>query len=192
MSTLIGCASAHGPLYTEVTQHKPVASGQARIVMLRPNGRYDDYSLSKAILRVNNGKAGQLAYGGFLYVDVNAGAVTIEASAPNRMYGTCSVRINTVAGDTVYLDVSPRPAHIAADVAGTVAGAAIAGGPSEVGLDEVPIGTSDVQTAAASAAGGAVASIAEGAGKTCGGPYRVRQLQASAALNELQDLKLSE
>ena len=192
VGALLGCA-AHGARYSEVVaQRMPVESGKTRIVMLRPNGRYDDYSLSKAVIAVNDKRVGGLAYGGFLVLDVDAGGTTLKASARNPMFGVCELRLTTLAGSTVYFDVAPRTAHVVAGLAGSVAGAAVAGGGSaSEGTKEILVDGSTLRTALGSTAGGALASSAESIGKECGGPFRLSPLPASTALAQLEHLSLS-
>jgi hypothetical protein len=192
IGALHGCAGLGAP-YSEVMAHgAPVASDRTRIVMLRPNGRYDDYSLSRAVVRVNEKRVGGLAYGGFLYVDVEAGDVAIEASARNQMYGTCELLIKAAPGDTVYLDVGPRTANIVANVIGAAAGtAAVGDGPTHVGLDEILVDESTVPRAVGSTTGSLVGSAAESVGKECGGPFKLTPMQESAALKQLARLSWS-
>lgn len=115
-----------------------------------------------------------------------------EASARNRWYGVCALRLHASVGNTIYVDVAPRPANIAADIIGTAAGAAAVG--STPGADtaaEVLDRESNVAGAAAGAAGGVAASAIEGAGKECGGPYRLKPIAAPAALEHLARLSWS-
>ena len=79
------------------------------------------------LIDVNEREFGKLAYGGFLYVDVKAGDETLSRSGvSNRWAGNCAVRIRAKAGDTIYLDVTPRPVT-AADFVSVAATAAIPG-----------------------------------------------------------------
>jgi len=187
---LAGCA-AQGARYSEVAKD-PVASGKSRIVLLRPNNRYDDYSLSKAVVKLNDAKAGKLAYGGFLQLDVDAGDVAVKVQAKNALYGTCELRFATEPGATVYLDVAPRTASVVAGAIGTLAGAAAVNAPAEAGLNQVPLGQGAAETAVGGTVGDAAASAAESYGKTCGGPYKLTPLHASAALEQLEKLTSSE
>ena len=63
----------------------PVADGRARIVLLRPDQRFDNYSLSAAHIRLDDEMAGKLVYGGFLLYEVDSGDVVLAASARNRV-----------------------------------------------------------------------------------------------------------
>lgn len=187
-----GCATHRAHYSDAVTQTGPSASGYSRIVLLRPNDRFDNYSLSGAVIRVNDRQLGKLAYGGFLLVDVPEDDVVISASARNRWYGTCELKLQVNAGDTVYVDVAPRPTNVAADVAGAVVGAAVVGdAPTQAGVDALLVDETTAHAAAASAVGGATASAIEGAGKECGGPFRLKPLDASVALEKLDKLSWS-
>jgi len=187
---LPGCA-AQGARYSEIAG-TPVASDQARIVLLRPNDRYDDYSLSKAVVKVNDATVGKLAYGGFLKLDVAAGDVAVKVQAKNALYGICELRFATEPGTTVYLDVAPRTASVIAGAAGTLVGAAAVNPPAEAGMGQVPLGQGASQVAVAGTVGGAAANAIETSGKTCGGPYKLTPLQASAALAQLEKLTSSD
>lgn len=191
-SALPGCATQGPPYPEKIAEAGPPVSGHTRIILLRPDKRYDDYSLSRAVIRVNDAPLGKLAYGGFLYVDVTGDEVAIEASAKSRVYGVCKLRLPANAGDTLYVDVAPRPASIAADIVGTVAGAAIVGNaPSANTPAEVIVRESGVVGAAAGTAGSVAASKIESAGKECGGPYRLKPIEAPAALEHLTRLSWS-
>jgi hypothetical protein len=180
---LNGCVTAKGATYSETLfERGALDPNKARLILLRPDQRYDDASLSRMVVRIDDRIIGKLAYGGFLIEDVPAGEVVLEISADNRFYGTCRLPIQAAAGDTKYFDARVRPASIAAGAIGTVAGGAAVGGaaphPAEV--------------AAGSVAGDAIASAAESAGKTCGGPYRFWPLEPAVALGHLERLRLSE
>jgi hypothetical protein len=192
VAILFGCAG-QGARYSEVvTQDKPVASGQTRIVLLRPSNRYDDYSLTRAVVSVNNKEIGRLAYGGFLFVDVDAGDVAIKASAKNPMYGVCELQMPAVPGETLYVDVGPRTANVVAGLVGSAAGAAAASDTvTHHGLKVVLVDKDMVQTAAASTVGGAAASAVESIGKECGGPFKLTPVTPSAALEQLDRLSWS-
>ena len=195
---VVGCA-AQGPKYPEVIQQKvPVAEEQARIVFLRPNSRYDDYSASKAAIGVNDQKLGGLAYGGFLIADIAAGAVAVMASAmnplKNPLVGSCKLQLQVPPGSTVYFDVRPRTASIVAGAIGSSAGVATMGNTETVyGIDEVgkAIIESGAQDAAAGAAGDVIVSGVESAGKGCGGHFRLALLDPQTALTQLQNLSSS-
>jgi hypothetical protein len=192
VSAMAGCAT-QGARYPEVLAETGAPpEGLARIVLLRPDKRFDNYSLSRAVIRVNDRILGKLAYGGFLFVDVPEEETALEASAESRWYGSCKLRVWAKAGDTIYLDVAPRPADIAADLVGAAVGAAVVGGgSSHAGMNEVPIGADDVKVAVASSAGSAVATRIEGAGKECEGPFRMKPVSAPAALEQLDRLTWS-
>ena len=175
--------TAKGATYPETLfEAGALGPNDARIVILRPDQRYDDASLSRMVVRIDDRIVGKLAYGGFLLEDVPAGEIVLEISADNRFYGTCKLPLRVAAGDTKYFDASPRPANIAAGTIGVLAGGAVAGGAS----------ASAAEVAAGSVAGDAVASAAESAGKTCGGPYRMTPLDAAVALEHLDRLRASE
>jgi hypothetical protein len=177
------CVTARGGSYAEslfdIGAPNP---NDARIVFLRPDQRYDDASLSRMVIRVDDRIVGKLAYGGFLIEDVSPGEVVLEISADNRFYGTCKLPLRVVAGETKYFDAKVRPTNIAAGAIGVLAGGAAVGGASP----------SPAEVAAGSVAGNAVASAAESAGKTCGGPYRFVPLEPAVALKHLDRLRASE
>ena len=179
-AALIGCA-VEGPSFTEVTASSaPVAPDQSRVVLLRRKDRYDDYSASKAAIRINNQPTGELGYGGFFFVDVPPGQVTLLASARNPGFGTCELRIPVVAGKIVYVDVAPRTEHVVAGAAGSVIGGAATAGAA-----------ASAASAVGSTAGGAIAEVAESSGKRCGGPFVLTQLVDADALRYLEKLAWS-
>lgn len=191
-AALVGCA-VQGPSYAEMTTSAaPVTANQSRVVLLRRKDRYDDYSASKATIRINDQKAGELGYGGFFFVDVPPGDVTLLASAQNTRFGTCELRISAVAGNTVYVDVGPRAEHVVAGLVGSVAGGAVAssGSASAASVTEAVL-TDPAKTAAGSVAGGAIGEVAESSGKRCGGPYGLTQLDDADALRYLDELAWS-
>ena len=177
------CVTAKGATYSQTMfEVGAVNPNDARIVFLRPDQRYDDASLSRMVVRIDDRLVGKLAYGGFLIADVLPGEVVLEISADNRAWGTCKLPILVVAGDTTYLDASPRLANSVAGAIGVMAGGAAVGG-AAAGPAEV---------AAGSVAGDMAASAAESAGKTCGGPYRLTRLAPAVALEHLDRLRASE
>jgi len=189
-AALVGCAVT-GASYKETTADStPVAADQARVILLRRKDRYDDYSASKAVVRINDRVAGKIRYGGFFYVDVPPGQVKLLASARNTGYGTCELRIPIAAGTTTYVDVAPRMAHSLAGLAGSAAGAAAVGTDGAATLTEALI-TDPAKAGVASTAGGAMAQGAESAGKECGGPYALTQLADADALRYLDELAWS-
>ena len=182
-TALAGCVTAKGAPWPEtLAKLGSPAPEHARIIFLRPDQRYDDASASRIVLRVDGREVGELAYGGFILADVPAGDVVVEASADNRLFGICRLALRPAAGDTIYLDVAPRPANIAAGAAGAVFGGAVAGGDAATAS----------QVAVGSVVGGAAGGVIESAGKTCGGPYRMKPLAAAAALEHLDRLRASE
>lgn len=188
LGAMPSCASLGGPYPEVIAETGAPSPGHARIVLLRPNQRFDNASLSRVVIRVNDEVLGKLAYGGFLLVDVGEDETVLEASARNRWYGSCKLRVTGKAGDTIYVDVAPRPVNVAAEIVGAVAGAAVVGG---VGMDEILVQKSAAEIAAASTAGGAAASAIESTGKECGGPYRLKPVAASTALESLERLRWS-
>ena len=165
VGVLGGCVTAKGASYAEALAAAGVTGVQARIVVLRPDQRYDDASLSRMVIRIDDRIRGKLAYGGFLLTDVPEGERTLQVSADNLLFGTCILVLQVKAGETLYFDASPRPANIAASAVGAVA----AGVP-----------------------GGTVGQIVEGAGPGCQGPYRLVPLEPAAALAHLERLRASE
>jgi hypothetical protein len=187
LGAMVSCAS-NGPRYAEViAEAGPPPEGHARIVLLRPNERFDNYSLSRALIRVDDREFGKLAYGGFLYVDVKDETL-IDAAVRNRWAGNCVLRIRANAGDTIYLDVMPRPVNLAAELAGVAAGAAV-GGPRVPGVAGV-----FADAAAASATGAVVSAATETmiyADQPCGGPFRMKPLAPDNAKKHLERLSWS-
>jgi hypothetical protein len=180
---LAGCVTAKGAPYSETLARVGTpAAEHARVVFLRPDQRYDDASLSRVVVRIDDRVLGKLAYGGYLLTDVPVGEIVLQVSADNRFFGTCKLPVRVLAGDTLYFDVAPRPANIAAGAVGAVFGGAVAGGAAATAS----------QVAVGSTAGGAAASAAEGAGEGCKGPYRMTPLAPAAALEHLGRLRASE
>lgn len=176
------CVTAKGATYSQTMfEVGAVNPNDARIVFLRPDQRYDDASLSRMVVRIDDRIVGKLAYGGFLIADVLPGEVVLEVSADNRLYGTCKLPVRLAAGDTTYFDASPRLSNSVAGAIGIMAGG------TAVGASATP-----TEVAAGSVAGDVAASAAESAGKTCGGPYRLTQLEPAAALEHLDRLRASE
>ncbi len=142
LTVTAGC-SVNGPTYPEVIGHETApAPEQVRIVFLRPDDRYDDYSGSEAVIRVNDGKLGELGYGGFLYTDVPAGAASIEAGTSNPLrlpwVKSCRFQLELNAGSTVFFDVRPRPSSVAIGVLSAIVGFGLIGaGPTTYGVGEV-------------------------------------------------------
>ena len=171
--------TAKGATYSQAMfEIGAVNPNDARIVFLRPDQRYDDASLSRMVVRIDNRIIGKLAYGGFLVAEILPGEVVLEVSADNRLWGTCKLPLRVVAGDTTYFDASPRLANSVAGAAGMLAGGAA------VGASAAP-----AEVAAGSLAGDAAASAAESAGKTCGGPYRLTPRAPAVALGHLDRLR---
>jgi hypothetical protein len=193
LSAMPGCASLGEPYPKVVGETGAPPQGHARIVLLRPDQRFDDASLSRVVIRVNDEVLGKLAYGGFLFADVDENETVMEASARNRWFGSCKLRVTAKAGDTIYVDVAPRPVNIAAGLVGAVAGAAVVGGvgAGHAGMDEILVEKGAAEVAAASTAGGAAVNAIESAGKECGGPYRLKLVAASTALESLERLRWS-
>ena len=175
------CVTAKGATYSETLFDIGAPSpNDARIVFLRPDQRYDDASLNRMVLRIDDQVIGKLAYGGFLVRDVPAGKVILEISADNRLWGTCKLPLVIEAGDTRYFDAKVRPTNIAAGTIGVLAGGAAVGS------------ASPAVVATGSVAGDMAASAAESAGKTCGGPYHLTPIAPPVALEHLDRLRASE
>ena len=187
LGALPGCAS-NGPRYPEViAEAGPPPEDHARIVLLRPDERFDNYSMSRALIRVDGREFGKLAYGGFLYFDVT-GETLVEAAVRNRWAGNCVLRIRAKAGDTIYLDVAPRPVNVAAELVGVGAAAAI-GAPGVSTVGDVL-----VDTAVSGATGAVVSAATEAviyADKPCGGPFRMKSLAPDDAKKHLERLSWS-
>ncbi|MEX2150070.1 MAG: hypothetical protein WD793_07635 [Steroidobacteraceae bacterium] len=185
-SAMAGCAS-DGPRYPEIiAEAGPPPEGHARIVLLRPDERFDNYSLSRARIDVNGREFGRLSYGGFLYVDVNDETL-VEARVRNRWAGTCALRIRPQAGDTIYLDVAPRPVS-ATDIVTAAIPAAVVGPAASTFGDVL------AESAASGAIGAAVdaaSAVITSAGKPCGGPFRMKPLAPDDAKKHLERLSWS-
>lgn len=190
---LLGATAAcvsNGQRYSAVVAAAgPLREGQARIVLLRPDERFDNYSLSRALIRVNDRDFGKLAYGGFLFVDVKEdGETLVAAGVRNRRAGNCEVRVRAKAGDTIYLDVTPRPVNVAAELAGAAVAAAIPG------PDVTTVGDVLVESAASGATGAVVSATTEAivyGDKPCGGPFRLKPLAPDDAEKHLERLSWS-
>ena len=177
------CVSAKGASWPEtLAQAGAPTEDRAHVVLLRPDQRYDDASMSRIVVRIDGRVIGKLAYGGFLLADVPAGELTLEVSADNRFYGTCKLALRVAAGETRYFDTAPRPANIAAGAIGVLVGGSVVGGATPT----------PVEVGAGAVAGDAIASAAESAGKTCGGPYHMTPLAPDVALAHLDRLHASE
>ena len=167
-----GCG-VNGPTYPEVIGNETaLAPEQVRIVFLRPDDRYDDYSGSEAVIRVNDGKLGELGYGGFLYTDVPAGAVSIETGTSNPLslpwIRSCQLQLELNAGSTVFFDVQPRQKSVAIGVLSAFIGFGLIGaGPTTYGVGEVgEMFVDNMARSAARAAATQAARSAESAGKS--------------------------
>jgi hypothetical protein len=194
LATLSACG-ATGPLYPEtLARTGPIPEGMARIVLLRSDDFANRNVASPVYVRIDEDLVGRLAYRGFLISQVAAGDVVLKASARNRMFGVCELPVSVKPGETLYVDVDPRPENQVADIVGTVvSGAVLVSAPTTSGIGH--IGESIVTESATATAAGATASAAtaavEGAGKRCGGPYRLTLLAEAAALRELPRLNSS-
>lgn len=193
-AALAGCA-ATGPLYPEsLATLGPCPEGMGRIVLLRSDDFANRNVASPVYVRVGEDLLGKLAYRGFLIAQVPAGDVILQASAKSRMYGVCELPMSVKSGETLYVDVDPRPESQVADVVGTVVGGAVlASAPSTAGIGDLPesLVVEPAVAGAAGAAASAATSAVEGAGKRCAGPYRLAPLAEAAALRELPRMKSS-
>lgn len=174
-AALASCATPGKPYPEHMAEAGPVPDGQARIVLLRPDKR----GPSKAYVRIDEKLLGKLAIEGFLLADVHAGAVEISASGKSKMYGVCRLPLEVAAGETLYVELAPRPENVVADVVGSLAGLAVPGADSVA------------QSVGAMAVGAAAASAAESAGKLCGGPFRLTRIPETTALSALETLTVS-
>jgi hypothetical protein len=176
LAALAGCATQGKPYAEIIEQAGAPPAGQGRVVVLRPDQRFDNYSLSKAYVRIDDEPLGKLAYGGFLLADVEPGAVVVSTSARSKLYGVCRLPLEVAAGETLYLDLAPRTESVVADVVGTLASFVVPG------VDSLGEGI------AAGTAGVVAASAIESAGKACGGPYRLTRIPETTALSALARL----
>jgi hypothetical protein len=179
LAALPGCATQGKPYSETIDQAGALAPARARIVVLRPDQRFDHYSLSKAFVSIDGEPLGKLAYGGFLLAEVDTGVVEVSASAKSRMYGVCRLPLEVAAGETLYLDLAPRSESVVANVVGGLASYAVPG------VDSL------AESVAAGTAGSAAVSAAESSGKVCGGPYQLKRIPESAALSALARLTAS-
>jgi len=194
LAALTGCG-ATGSLYPEtVARTGPIPEGMGRIVLLRSDDFANRNVASPVYVRIHEDLIGRLAYRGFLISQVAAGDVVLKASAKNRMFGVCELPVSVKSGETLYVDVDPRPENLTADIVGTlVSGAVLVSAPTTAGIGDIAE-TVVVESATASAAGAAASAAtaaAEGAGKRCAGPYRLAQLSEAVALSELARMKSS-
>lgn len=187
---LSGCAVRGTPYPDVMAQAAPLDAARTRVVFLRPSDRFDNYSASAAEIRIDDENIARLGFGGFFYVDVPPGTVTIGASTRRSWHGTCKWQLHAVAGETVYLDVGTRWRHALAGLVGSIAGANAADAAlPPPAIEHVVVDAAVVGTAAV--VGGAVTSSIESIGRTCGGPYRIKALAAEEARSRLQTLAWS-
>lgn len=179
LAALASCATPGKPYPEYMADAAPVPEGQARIVLLRPERRFDNNSLSKVYVRMDEVLLGKLAPREFLLADVHAGAVEISASSKSQVYGACRLPLEVTAGETLYVDLAPRTESVIADVVGSLAGLAVPGADSVA------------QSVGAMVAGSAAASAVESAGKPCGGPFRLTRIPETTALAALETLTAS-
>ena len=180
VAALPGCATQGKPYAESIELAGTPEPERARIIVLRPDQRVDNYSLSKAYVRINEELLGKLAYRGFLLAEVDAGAVEVSASGMSKVYGACRLPLEVAAGETLYVDLAPRTESVIADVVGSLVGLMVPG------LDSFAEGIG------AMTAGSAAASAIESAGKLCGGPFRLTRIPESTALSALARLTNSE
>lgn len=181
---MAACVS-HGPRYPEVIADAgPPPEGRARIVLLRPDQRFDNYSMSGALIDVNGREFGKLAYGGFLFLDVTEEETLVEAGARSRWSAGCVVRVRAKPGDIVYIDVEPRPVG-AGDFVAAAAAAAIPG-PDVSTVGDV-LTDAAISGATGAVVGAATESIVYG-GKPCSGPFRLKPLAPDEAKKHLERL----
>jgi|SRR5688572_24654775 len=174
-AALASCATPGKPYPEHMAEAGPVPEGQARIVLLRP----DRHGASKAYVRIGDELLGKLANERFLLADMDAGNVEISASGKSRVYGVCRLPLAVAAGETLYVDLAPRTESVIADVVGSLAGLAVPGADSVA------------ESVGAMVVGSAAVSAAEGAGKLCGGPFRLTRIPESMALPALERLTAS-
>jgi hypothetical protein len=191
-AALAGCG-ATGALYPEaIAQTGPVPAGRARVVWLRSDDFANRNVASPIYIRVDEDLIGKLAHTGFLIADVEAGDFVLKASARYRWHGVCELAVTAKAGETLYVDVDPRPENYVAQAAGMIVGGAVVlAAPATVGVGDLMTSTVPVEAAVAGATAEAAASAVEGAGKRCAGPYVLTPLADSAALSELTRLRSS-
>jgi hypothetical protein len=90
------CVSAKGASWPEtLAQAGAPTEDRAHVVLLRPDQRYDDASLSRIIVRIDGRVIGKLAYGGFLLADVPAGELTLKS--PRKTAYGCKRRFASPA-----------------------------------------------------------------------------------------------
>lgn len=191
-AALAGCG-ATGALYPEaVARTGPVPADRARVVWLRSDDFANRNVASPVYIRIDEDLVGKLAHTGFLIADVKAGDIVLKASAKNRWHGVCELAVTAKEGETLYVDVDPRPENYLAQAAGMIVGGAVVlAAPATVGVGDLMTSTVPVEAAVAGATAEAAASAVEGAGKRCAGPYILTQLTDTAALRELPRLRSS-
>ena len=190
-----GCvATTDGPGYAAtMSEAGPLAAERSRIVILRRNDRYDDYSASPAQIKADAMIVGDLAYGGFLVADREAGAVLLTASGNDPDQGTCELVLQTLPAETVYIVVAPRSAHISAGLLGSLLADALLppGFGTAVYASVGELVASAAVSATVSAAAGVGAQKLESGGNVCGGPFKLARIDEEAARAYLADLKPS-
>ncbi len=86
--------TAEGATYSETLFDIGAPSpNDARIVFLRPDQRYDDASLNRMVLRIDDQDHWQAGLRRFPRRDVPDGKVILEISADNRFFGTCKLAL---------------------------------------------------------------------------------------------------
>ena len=129
-------------------------------------------------------------------MDRAPGPISIRVSGRYVALGACEMRLDAVAGDTIYIDVGPRRSYMVASLLGSIAGGLI--GSAAVPAPEVVSSTAEAvlnsSTAAeavGSTAGQATAVAVEGSHETCSGPYELAAMPEDVAVNHLQGLARS-
>lgn len=120
MALLTACGTT-----TAVTQNQlaqPIAKGQSRIIVERDKSLL--YMGASATIKVNGQKTTNLGRGGSVSKDVQAGATTLEASAPFS-FGQFVVRFDAKSQETYKFIVSPNKSQLFLGSAFGIAGDAV-------------------------------------------------------------------
>jgi hypothetical protein len=190
-SGFLSACAAPGPSYDDVMAGaQPLAEDTVRLVFLRPRDRDDGVGDRGAVIRVNGRGAGAVRYGGFFFMDMAPGRISLAASGPYTAFGGCEIEIDAASGTTIYVDVGPRLSYMVAGAVGSVLGGATAAAvmPDVYGSAGEAVAVIGAGGAAGSAAGTAAATGAESRDRACGGPYRLTPISEESARTRLGGL----
>lgn len=168
---LCGCAATGVRYADDPANLAPVSAQSARLTIFRPSESVQ-YATRSASLRLDGSHFGGLSIGGFRLAEVPPGFHTLQVDmwdAPGR----CELSFEIAQGTVAYFEVAPRLANFAAGTPG-----ALVPPTTPVGL---LVGGATMLTGMA----------AESSGKQCGGAFSIVQVEPSAALPKLVELRAS-